>query len=164
VTFPRATSIVIRDGIVYAHADGELLAFDRNTYVGLQSRISALQQQTKQLQDRKKKLKADANDSERRRLDAGIASAQEQIAALQADLPSTFLWRVPTDCPLTLILAGQRLFAGGEGKVAAYEIDAGREVWSAPVTGRAYGLAAANDALLVSTDHGRILCLQTKKN
>jgi outer membrane protein assembly factor BamB len=158
VTFPRATSIVIREGIVYAHADGELLAFDRNTYVGLQSRISSLQQQTKQLQEQKKKLSADASDSERRRLDAGIVSAQERIAALQADLPSTFLWRVPSDCSLTLILAGQTLFAGGEGKVAAYKIDSGQQVWSAPVTGRAYGLAAAHGSLVVSTDRGNVVC------
>lgn len=161
VTLPRATSIVIHNGMVYVHADGELQAFDRNTYVGLQDQIRSLQQQTKDLQAQKKKLGADASNSERQRFDTGIASAQEQVTMLQAELPSAFLWRVPTDCPLTLILAGETLLAGGEGKVAAYEIDSGQQIWSAPVAGRAYGLAAANGNLLVSTDQGRIVCFHS---
>jgi outer membrane protein assembly factor BamB len=161
VTFPRATSIVIRDGIIYAHADGELQAFDRNTYVGLQNQIRSLQQQVKQLQAQKKKLGADINDSDHRRLEGGIASANGQITLLQAELPSSFLWRVPTDCPLTLILAADTLFAGGEGKVAAYETGDGRQAWSAPVAGRAYGLASAHGSLFVSTDQGRIICFNS---
>lgn len=161
VTLPRATSIVIHNGIIYVHADGELQAFDRNTYVGLQDQIRALQLQTKDLQAQKKKLGADASDSDRRRFDTQIASAQEQITTIQAQLSSAFLWREPTDCPLTLILAGETLFAGGEGKVAAYEIDSGRQAWSAPVAGRAYGLAVANGSLLVSTDRGRIVCFRS---
>ncbi|MBN2131121.1 MAG: PQQ-binding-like beta-propeller repeat protein, partial [Sedimentisphaerales bacterium] len=158
VTLPRATSIAIHNGVIYVHADGELQAFDRNTYVGLQDQIRSLQQQAKDLLAQKKKLGADAGDSDRRRFDAGIASAQEQITTLQAELPSAFLWREPTDCSLTLILAGETLFAGGDGKVAAYELDSGRQTWSTPVAGRAYGLAAANGNLLVSTDRGRIIC------
>lgn len=164
VTFPHATSIVIHDGIVYLHADGQLQAFDRDTYVDLQTQISSLEERRKQLEEQKKKLRPDASDSVRRQLEAEIASAQQQIPELQAKLPSCFLWRVPSDCPLTLILAGETLFAGGEGQVAAHEISTGRRTWTASVDGRAHGLAAANGSLLVSTDRGRIVCFRSARH
>lgn len=160
VTFPRATSIVIREGIVYLHADGQLQAFDRDTYMGLQSRIRRLQESQKKWGEQKKKLGADASVSERQRLDKEIKSASKQIVMLQERLPSSFLWRVPSDCPLELILAGETLVAGGEGKVAAYETATGREIWTDSVAGRAYGLAVSEGKLLVSTDLGRIVCFQ----
>jgi len=157
VTFPRASSIVIRDGVVYLHADGWLQAFDRACYLDLQTQINELQGRIQQLQEQRKKLAGDA-ESQRKQLDAQIAAAQAEIPTLQAKLPGCFLWRVASDCPLSLILAGDTLFAGGEGKVAAYETAAGGEIWSAPVEGRAHGLAVANGSLLVSTDLGRIVC------
>jgi len=159
VTFPRATSILIHDGIVYLHADGWLQAFDSVSYIGLQTRISSLQASIQRLQEQKKKLTADANEAQRRQLDAEIATAQADIRDVQAQLPECFLWRTATDCPLTLILAGDTLFAGGEGKVTAYEAVTGQEIWTAEVEGWAHGLAAAAGSLFVSTDLGRIICL-----
>ena len=158
VTFPHATSIVIREGIVYLYADGQLQAFDRDAYMGLQSRIRRLQESQKKWGEQKKKLDADAKAADRVRLDKEIKSAGQQIAMLQERLPSTFLWRIPSDCPLELILAGEMLLAGGEGKVAAYETATGREIWTDVVEGRAYGLAVSEGRLLVSTDLGRIIC------
>jgi len=157
VTFPRASSIVIHDGVVYLHADGWLQAFDRACYLDLQAQINTLQARIQQWQEQRKKLPGDA-ESQRKQLDVQIAAAQAEIPTLQAKLPGCFLWRVANDCPLSLILAGDTLFAGGEGKLAAYETAAGGQVWSASVEGRAHGLAAANGALLVSTDLGRIVC------
>jgi len=160
VTFPRATSIVIHQGIVYLYADGQLQAFDRNTYLGLQGRIRELQESRKKLSEQKKKLGADASAADRRRLDTEMASAATLIAVLQERLPSSFLWRVPSDCPFELILAGETLFAGGEGVVVAHELATGREIWTASVEGRAYGLAVSQGRLLVSTDLGKIVCFQ----
>ena len=158
VTFPRATSIVISNGIVYLHADGRLQAFDRDSYVDLQTRINSLQASIQQLQEQKKKLPIDAT-SQRQQLDAEIAAAQTEIPALQAKLPACFLWRTVSDCPLALILAGDTLFAGGEGKVTAYETVTGTAIWTEQVEGRVYGLAAAEGSLFASTDLGRIVCL-----
>ena len=160
VTFPRATAIVIRGGIVYLHADGKLQAFNRDEYVDLQGQIDELTERQEQLQKQRKKLAANADDAERERLDSEIESIRKQIPVLQKQLPSCFLWRVASDCPLELILAGDTLFAGGEGKVTAYETTAGREVWTGSVEGRAYGLAVSQGGLLVSTDRGRILCFR----
>jgi len=159
VTFPGATSIVIHNGIVYLHADGWLQAFDRVRYIDLQAQISFLQASIRQWQEQRKQLPSTASESQRQELDAKISTAQAEVSALQAKLPACFLWRTASDCPLTLILAGDTLFAGGEGKVAAYETSSGEQVWTAPVEGRAYGLAAAEGSLFVSTDLGRIICL-----
>ncbi len=164
VTFPRATSIVIRESIVYLYADGQLQAFDRETYIGLQGRIRRLQENQKKWTEQKKKLGADASVSDRQRLDEEIESARKEIVMLQERLPSSFLWRVPSDCSLELILAGETLLAGGKDKVAAYETATGREIWSASVEGRAYGLAVSEGRLLVSTDLGRIICFAAARD
>ncbi|MEN6427945.1 MAG: PQQ-binding-like beta-propeller repeat protein [Phycisphaerales bacterium] len=159
VTFPRATSIVIHDGMVYLHADGWLQAFDRDSYVDLQTQINSLQASIQQWQEQKKKLPNDAGEPQRRQLDAEVATAQTKIAAIQANLPACFPWRTASDCPLTLILAGDTLFAGGEDKVTAYKTATGEPIWTTTVEGRAYGLAAAGGSLFVSTDLGRIVRL-----
>ena len=65
-----------------------------------------------------------------------------------------FLWVTPCDCPHELILAGETLFAGGDGQVLAFAADDGSLLWRGEVEGRAIGLAAAADSLFVSTDLG----------
>ncbi len=158
VTYPRATSIIVADGIVYLHADGQLQAFHRDQYVALQGQIHHQQILQKTSQDKKKKLGDKASAEERATLDKDIQSAQERIDELRQSIPTCFLWRTASQCPLTLILAGQTLIAGGQGKIAAHDIKTGRRLWTAPVEGRAYGLAVSHGALLVSTDLGRIAC------
>lgn len=160
VTFPKATSIVVRQGIVYLYADGQLQAFDRDKFMDLQGQIDTLGQRQEQLKKQQKKLGDDAA-AERERLDREITSIGQQVPNLQKQLPSCFLWRVASDCPLELILAGQTLFAGGEDKVAAYETATGREIWTDSVEGRAYGLGVAQGHLFVSTDLGRIVCFRS---
>jgi len=71
---------------------------------------------------------------------------------------SSFLWKVNCDCPLSLIMAGNTLFAGGKHKLVAYDVDTGQTLWETAVPGRAYGLTVSHGSLLVSTDQGRILC------
>ena len=65
-------------------------------------------------------------------------------------------WTTPLPPLLSLILAGDTLFAGGSGEVYAIASDNGKLLWKAEVDGRAYGLAVANGTLLVSTDAGML--------
>ena len=67
-------------------------------------------------------------------------------------------WEVPCACRYELIMAGNTLFAGGENTVAAYDANDGKQIWSADINGKAYGLAVSGGRLFVSTDHGGILC------
>jgi outer membrane protein assembly factor BamB len=69
---------------------------------------------------------------------------------------SSTVWSVPCDCPYALILAGATLFAGGDGQVAAFDPANGAKLWSRPVSGKAYGLAAASGRLFASTDAGSL--------
>lgn len=70
----------------------------------------------------------------------------------------TLLWQQSVAYPYALILAGQTLYAGGENEVAAFAAATGEKLWTAPVQGRAYGLAVAQGRLCVSTDDGFIHC------
>jgi outer membrane protein assembly factor BamB len=56
---------------------------------------------------------------------------------------------------LAQIRADNVRFAGGEGKVAAFDNN-DQQIWAANVTGAAYSLAVADNSLLVSTDQGII--------
>ena len=67
------------------------------------------------------------------------------------------VWSHSYAYPYALIKAGTTLFAGGESEIAAFD-DEGNRIWTAAVDGMAYGLAAANGHLLVSTDRGVIHC------
>ncbi|HYW79970.1 MAG TPA: PQQ-binding-like beta-propeller repeat protein, partial [Thermoguttaceae bacterium] len=64
------------------------------------------------------------------------------------------LWSVPVDCQGAVIVAGETIFAGGEGKVTAVDVTSRSPIWSYPVKGTAYGLAVADGRLYVSTDAG----------
>ena len=65
-------------------------------------------------------------------------------------------WNVPSVYRYSLIMAGDTIFAGGDGEVAAFSSATGEQLWSAPVIGRARSLTAANRFLLVGTDRGII--------
>jgi len=67
-------------------------------------------------------------------------------------------WQVPCAASGALIMAGDCLYAGAAGSVAAYRVSDGTEVWRAEVEGVVKGLAAAHGHLLVSTDASRIYC------
>ncbi len=68
---------------------------------------------------------------------------------------------IPAEYPYGFIGAGDVRFGGGDGKVAAFASQDGRELWSAKVEGRAYSLAVAQGRLLVGTDRGRLYCFGT---
>jgi hypothetical protein len=65
------------------------------------------------------------------------------------------VWTVNYTCPYALIKAGNTLFAGGNGQIAAFDTN-GNRIWTAWINGKAYGLAAANGWLFASTDTGAI--------
>jgi len=70
------------------------------------------------------------------------------------------LWKLGVDSSGDLIVAGNRLYAGGEGVVSAVDLrgDGNRPavVWQEEVEGTASRIVAADDRLFVVTDTGRI--------
>jgi len=72
-------------------------------------------------------------------------------------------WRTAGKYSLTMILAGDTIFAGGVDEVAAFRAGDGKRIWTGSVEGGAYGLAVSDGALYVSTDQGRISCFRPGK-
>lgn len=74
-------------------------------------------------------------------------------------LPPAPLWTAWKDERMTaLILAGDTLLSGGDGKVFATDAATGKELWSAPVGARVDDLAFANGVLHAVCGEDRIVC------
>ncbi len=58
----------------------------------------------------------------------------------------------------SVIVAGTRVVAGGDGLVAMVDLESRELLWSRTVEGTVYGLAAAGGRLYASTDRGSIYC------
>lgn len=65
-------------------------------------------------------------------------------------------WAAANKADGALIVAGDLVFAGGAGQLAAYRLSDGKEVWQAEVEGEVRGLAAGGGALFASTTAGKI--------
>jgi outer membrane protein assembly factor BamB len=66
------------------------------------------------------------------------------------------LWQTPCTLDGAMIATSNLVIAGGENFVAAYDRSSGEKVWEAKIQGRAMGLAATDQLLLVSTDQGLV--------
>lgn len=94
-------------------------------------------------------------------IEAALESGRERLAKLTAEQAQCYQWTVANpSIPFGFMLAGDTLFIGGDDLVTACDARTGKSLWEAPVSGRAYGLAAANGRLFVSTDRGFIHCFQ----
>ncbi len=160
VTFPKATRIVVTEGVAYLNTGSELTGFARARYVEHAKRQTQLLGQKKTIEEQLKKLGGQAQGPAGEKLKADLNPIQSELGVLPEKLAACFLWKTSADYPHDLILAGQTLFAGGDDRVAAFDTVTGQEQWSAPVKGKAHGLAVANGCLLVSTDLGAIHCFR----
>lgn len=69
--------------------------------------------------------------------------------------------KLPKEFPYAFIAAGTVRYAGGDGKVAAFDAESGKKLWEAPVKGKAFSVIAVRDRLMVSTDLGFVHCFTT---
>lgn len=159
MTYPKATTIVSHANRLYIQVEGQLRALQRDSYLRLQKEKTALQAKRQAQQEKLKKLKSEQKE-QKAALERDIEALRADIAAVEAQLPSTLRWQVDSDCALDLILAGDTLFAGGDGRVVAYAAASGVPRWEVSVPGRAFGLTVADGHLLISTDRGAILCFR----
>jgi len=157
LTYPRATSIVIHENAIYLHADARLQAIARDRYLQLNMEKSHKQKELNVLRDKLKKLK-DKAGAQAADLGQQIKDGTQEMARIDQQMPACFQWKTNSDCPLSLILAGDTLYAGGADKVAAYDAHTGRKLWQAAVNGQAHGLTVSHGRLIVSTGMGQIVC------
>jgi outer membrane protein assembly factor BamB len=96
-----------------------------------------------------------------------IATGRSPPAALEraqrsGKTAAATLGPVPAKYPFALIGAGDLRFAGGHGEVAVLRAGDRQLIDTLTVEGKAYGLAVAGGALLVSTDQGCIYCFRAR--
>ena len=115
----------------------------------------------KELDELRKKLKsadAEAGKEISKQIDRITHTINELAAEERRLRGSSFKWHYSKEGLCCLILAGDNLFAGGDGAVVGIDSKSGKEIFKADVPGKAVGLAASDGKLFVSTDRGPICC------
>ncbi len=160
VTFPKAKRIVVTDATAYLNTGTELSGFARGRYLEIAKQQARLQAEQKNFKEQLKKLGEKAKEEAGEKLRENLKTIEAELTTFPPKMAACYLWRTAADCPHDMILAGETLFAGGDDLVSAFDAASGKMLWSAPVIGRAHGLAVANGRLFVSTDRGTIHCFQ----
>ncbi len=158
LSFAGADRLVVRGGDAFLHQRGKLRALDLARYGTLSDEAQSLAAAAKEARSKIETLTevAPAETGQIAALEALADEADTKRKLAAAQLPSCFRWDAEAPEPFDLILAGETLFVGGDGAVAAFATADGSPLWDAPVEGKAYGLAFAGGRLFVSTSLGHI--------
>ena len=141
--------------IAYILGDNNLSSFDLKAKLELADQVEAMKEKKVELA---KRISAATKEQERTTIQQQVVGIDDDLKKIASREKSLQRWQVECDCPYVLILAGDTLFAGGQQRVAAFDIRNGQQQWHAAIDGRAYGLAFANSRLFVSSDLGAIHC------
>lgn len=145
----------------YLHSDTELSALDRARYLDLARQRKVLaKRQSEVVKEIRKLGEKPETAAKRDALKAELTGIGTKVDELTAGMENCLAWKVPCRWPLSLVLAGETVVAGGEDEVTGFNVADGKAAWTLAVKGKAYGLAAADGALLVSTDAGTIHCFR----
>lgn len=161
-SFGGANRIVVAGPTAYLHQGDELVALDRLRYFAMQKRRAELQAQQSKINSQLRKVAKAADSEEAKKLKKMVADLGINIAEVVKSLPGCFRWKTQCPYPHSLVLAGDALVAGGDGQVATFSTESGKQVWHNAVEGQAHGLAVANGRLFVSTETGAIHCFASK--
>jgi len=164
VTF-EGNTLVVHEGVAYMQGDTQISALDRRRYLELATQRKGLDTQREAMEKRLEDLDKAAREQTDAQfvtdIDALVLRLEEvkrQILETEAEMGKCLLWKQESAYPYALIMAGDRLFAGGLDEVAAVNPSSGVVTWTAPVNGRALEIATADGRLIVSTDEGAIHC------
>lgn len=146
--------MIIRENMSYLHTDTELSALDRDRYIKIYGQRMKLLIEQKELS--RKISKENPPKEEAQKLRERISELGKEIDLLTTELGQCILWKAPCNQPNSLILGGDKLYAGGDGDFAVYSVNKGEKLWEQKVEGKVFGLAIANGNLYVSTDEGFI--------
>ncbi|MBL9172866.1 MAG: PQQ-like beta-propeller repeat protein [Verrucomicrobiales bacterium] len=157
----QGNQMIVAGDRSYLHSDTELSALDRGRYLQLARERKAISRRQGEIQKALRKLDAaGGGDAEKAKLKSELAELGPKLDARTQSMEECLAWKIPCRWPLTLVLAGTTLAAGGQNEVAGFQASDGKVLWTRPVTGAAYGIAAAGGALFVSTDSGSIHCFR----
>ncbi|MBR9760438.1 PQQ-binding-like beta-propeller repeat protein [bacterium] len=143
-TFNNTTRVVVSKGKAILHSVDKLQCLDLTRKGELEAAIAATEGALKKLDPKVEEQKPE------------IEKLKKSLIQSQTDLKGCLLWQIDHPTPVELIIAGNQLIAGLNNEVVILEASSGKQLWKAPVKGRAYGLTPAEGRLIVSTDLGYI--------
>ena len=169
VWFPGVDMAVTREFSYILTAEGAY-AIDRTAHAQAAREgskfINFRQTWQTQLDALRSKLRA-ADEAARQELNQQAAELAEKISSAEQEeqrLKSTCIrWRYARRGLRSVLLAGDVLFAGGDGIVVGIDPASGKELWRSEVNGTAVGLAASDSHLVISSDKGPIYCFGVKE-
>jgi len=98
-----------------------------------------------------RKLRGAGDEQAKQELQGQIDALQKQADQLAK---TGVIWQTDSTSESTIIVAGNAVIVGGEGRVEAFNAADGEPVWNAEVRGEARGLVVADGRLIVSTTTG----------
>jgi len=153
ITSLSALRMVATEKAAYLQTPTELRALDLRRHLGLLAESHKLHARQKAIEQRLRQAK---EGGEAQKLKGEYIDNLATLARMAKSFQACVLWKRLTTCSNSLVLAGEALFAGGDGEVAAFSSADGARLWGSQVTGRAYGLAVAQGRLFATTDKGVI--------
>lgn len=166
VTF-EGNTLVVNGGVAYMQGDTEISALDRSRYLQLAEERKKMEMQQEAIEKRMEEVEKLAKSQSDAQYDVKIDDLIKQleetkakVLELDAQMGACLMWKKASDFPYSLVMAGERLYAGGENQVGAIDGKSGEVAWTAPVEGRALDLAISGGRLLVSTDEGKVYCFE----
>ncbi|MDG2399823.1 MAG: PQQ-binding-like beta-propeller repeat protein [Akkermansiaceae bacterium] len=143
-TFNNTTRAVVAKGKAYLHSINKLQCLDLLRKGQLEALLTNHQTELKKLDP-----KVEANLVK-------IESLKKEISTIQTQIKACLIWTIEHPAPFELVVAGDQLIVGLDNQVSILSTKTGKSLWQAPVTGKAYGITAAEGRLIVSTDLGHI--------
>lgn len=166
--FP-GTDMVLTHEVSYVLANDRIYAINRSIYMAAVTKANKLANEQKQLTSQLSSLRSkieSADEKANKNIKQQIDDLTRKIASLNAQekklKDSSYEWSYKKSGLRSLILAGDVLFAGGEGFIIGIDSKTGGKAWESDVDGAAVGLAASNGHLVVSSDKGPIYCFGQK--
>ncbi len=162
--FPGIDMVLTRE-VSYVLAKDRIYAINRPRYIKAVREANGLASERKKLAIQLSSLKSQlesANDKAGEKIKRRIDELTRKDASMAAEEKrlknSSYEWHYSRRGLRSIILAGNVVFAGGEGFVIGIDSKTGREMWKNDINGAAVGLAASGGRLIVSSDKGPIYC------
>jgi len=174
VWFP-GTDLVVTPDVSYTVTAEGIHALDREKFIVIRgSELSALDKERQELRNRlsdvRQKIREvreeeeETDEEEEEVKNPLIEEIEEKLLNLAEEEKrlkvSLCRWEYPHSNLSSLILAGDKVLAGGEGIAIGLEAESGNELWKTEVRGNVQGFAVTNGNLFISTDNGNIYCFR----
>ena len=167
--FPGIDMVLTRE-VSYVLAKDRIYAINRPRYTKAVREANRLASERKKLTIQLSSLKTQlesASDNAGKKIKRQIDELTRKDASMVAEekrlKDSSYEWHYARRGLRSIILAGNVVFAGGEGFVVGIDSKTGREMWKNDVSGAAIGLAASGGRLIVSSDKGPVYCFSETK-